>query len=90
MEASLFAGSCFSELSNDFASVLLEILVNLVTSSETLSTVRLAGVRAFAKMGCSSSHASKAYKVLISCIVFLFFRIAYRIDYRKIFNMFKK
>lgn len=69
MEASLFAGSCFCELSDDFASVLLEILVNLVTSCETLSTVRFAGVRAFAKMGCSPSQASKAYKVLIPCIV---------------------
>lgn len=87
MEASLFAGSCFCELSDDFASVLLEILVNLVTSCETLSTVRFAGVRAFAKMGCSPSQASKAYKVLIPCIMLYCMQ---SIDYHYIFNMFKE
>ncbi|XP_052182772.1 uncharacterized protein LOC127795255 isoform X2 [Diospyros lotus] len=62
VEASLFAGGCFAELSEDFGSILLEILINLVTSSETSSPVRLAGVRTLAKLGCSSSHACKAYK----------------------------
>ncbi|XP_057463465.1 uncharacterized protein LOC130753429 isoform X2 [Actinidia eriantha] len=68
VEASLFAGGCFCELSDDFASVLLEILVNLVTSSDTLSTAKLAGVRAFAKMGCSSLHANKAYKTGLTLV----------------------
>ncbi|KAL6992498.1 hypothetical protein U1Q18_010608 [Sarracenia purpurea var. burkii] len=69
VEASLFAGGFFCELSDDFASILLEILVNMVTSSETPSTVRLAGVRAFAKMGCSTSHARKAYKAGLKLVL---------------------
>uniref|UniRef100_A0A5B6ZPJ9 Integrator complex subunit 7 n=1 Tax=Davidia involucrata TaxID=16924 RepID=A0A5B6ZPJ9_DAVIN len=69
VEASLFAAGCFSELSDDFAFVLLEILVNMLTSSETLPTVRLAGVRVFAKMGCSSSLAKKAYKAGFKLVV---------------------
>ncbi|KAI8001336.1 hypothetical protein LOK49_LG09G01957 [Camellia lanceoleosa] len=69
VEAALFAGGCFCELSDDFASILLEILANLVTSSETLSTVKLVGVRAFAKMGCSSSHASKAYEAGLKLVL---------------------
>ena len=44
--------------------VVLEMLVNMVTSSETLLTIRLAGTRVFAKMGPSYSVASRAYKVL--------------------------
>ncbi|XAR59185.1 hypothetical protein NMG60_11014882 [Bertholletia excelsa] len=62
VEASLFAGLCFCKLSDDFASILLEILVNMVKSSEILPTVRLAGVRAFAKICHSSTLASKAYE----------------------------
>jgi integrator complex subunit 7 len=64
LKASLFAAGCFSELSDDFASILLEMLVNMVISSETLSAVKLAAARAFAKIGCSYSVANRAYKVL--------------------------
>ena len=60
----MFAAGCFSELADDFASVLLEMLVNIVTYSETESTVRLAAARVFVKMGCSYSVAKRAYKVL--------------------------
>lgn len=65
IKASLFAAGCFCELANDFACVVLEMLLNMVTSSETLLPIRLAGVRAFAKMGCSHSIACRAYEVLL-------------------------
>ena len=64
VRAALYAAACFCELSDDFASVVLEMLVNMVSSSQTALGVRLAGVRVFAKMGCSSSLAHRAYKVL--------------------------
>ncbi|KAK3032960.1 hypothetical protein RJ639_036131 [Escallonia herrerae] len=64
VKAALFAAGCFSELSDDFASILLEILVNILSSSEVLMAVKLAGLRALAKVGCPSSLASRAYKVL--------------------------
>ncbi|XP_059661933.1 uncharacterized protein LOC132308009 isoform X2 [Cornus florida] len=69
VKASLFAAGCFCELSDDFASVLLEMLLNILTSSETLPAVRLAGVRAFAKIGCSSSLASSAYKAGLKLVL---------------------
>ncbi|KAJ6731845.1 C1ORF73 PROTEIN [Salix purpurea] len=62
VQASLFAAGCFCELVGDFVPVVLEMLVNMVTSSETLLTTRLAGTRVFAKMGPSYSVASRAYK----------------------------
>ncbi|RVX06836.1 hypothetical protein CK203_014968 [Vitis vinifera] len=63
VRASFYAAACFCELSDDFASVILEILVNMLSSSQMMSAVRLAAVRVFAKMGCSSSLAHRAYKV---------------------------
>ncbi|KAA8537246.1 hypothetical protein F0562_027067 [Nyssa sinensis] len=69
VKASLFAAGCFSELSDDFAFVLLEILVSMLTSSETLPTVKLAGVQVFAKMGCSSSLANKVYKAGLKLVI---------------------
>ncbi|KAK3014964.1 hypothetical protein RJ639_008124 [Escallonia herrerae] len=65
VKAALFAAGCFSELSDDFASILLEILVNMLSSSEVLMAVKLAGLRALAKVGCPSSLASRAYKILL-------------------------
>ncbi|KAJ6435758.1 hypothetical protein OIU84_000889 [Salix udensis] len=62
VQASLFAAGCFCELAGDFVPVVLEMLVNMVTSSETLLTTRLAGTRVFAKMGPSYSVACRAYK----------------------------
>lgn len=64
VKASLFAAGCFCELSDDFPCVLLEMLVNMITLSETLLTIKVAGARVFAKLGCSYSIASRAYKVL--------------------------
>ncbi|KAK3189022.1 hypothetical protein Dsin_028583 [Dipteronia sinensis] len=69
VRASLFAAGCFSEIADDFASVVLEILVNIVTYSETVSAVRLAAVRIFAKMGCSYSIANRAYKTGLKLVL---------------------
>nr|GEW21222.1 ARM repeat superfamily protein [Tanacetum cinerariifolium] len=62
VKASLFAAGCFCELSDDFARVLLEMLVNMVSSSDVAFAGRIAGVRAFAKLGSSSALCSKAYE----------------------------
>ncbi|OVA09733.1 hypothetical protein BVC80_9101g272 [Macleaya cordata] len=62
VKASLFAAGCFSELSEDFACIVLEMMIKMITSPKTSSTIKLAGVRTFAKMGCSSLLASRAYK----------------------------
>ena len=64
VRASLFAASCFCELAADFASVMLEMLLNIIRSPDSSLTIKLAGVRVFAKMGSSYSVANKAYKVL--------------------------
>ncbi|XP_047308755.1 uncharacterized protein LOC124912233 isoform X1 [Impatiens glandulifera] len=69
VKASLFAAGCFSELSDDFASVFFEILVNMVTSSDLSWDVRLVGVRLFSKMGSSLTLASKAYKIGIKLLL---------------------
>ncbi|KAL2537231.1 ARM repeat superfamily protein [Forsythia ovata] len=62
VKASLFAAGCFCELSDDFSNVFLEILTRMVISLEIPRDVRLAGVRAFAKLWCPLSLADKAYK----------------------------
>lgn len=63
-KSALFAAGCFCELSDDFPCVVLEMLINMMTSSKTLSPIRLAAAQAYAKMGCSYSTATRAYKVL--------------------------
>lgn len=40
VRASFYAAACFCELSDDFASVILEILVNMLSSSQMMSAVR--------------------------------------------------
>ncbi|XP_076917946.1 uncharacterized protein LOC143578167 [Bidens hawaiensis] len=55
VRASLFAAGCFCEFSDDFACVFLEMLVRVVSSSDMAVAGRLAGVRAFAKLGRSSA-----------------------------------
>ncbi|KAK7845973.1 integrator complex subunit 7 [Quercus suber] len=62
VKASLFAAGCFSELSDDFACTVLEMLVNMLTLSETSPAVRLAGARVLAKIGCSYSVTNRAYQ----------------------------
>ncbi|PWA63347.1 ARM repeat superfamily protein [Artemisia annua] len=71
VKASLFAAGCFCELSDDFARVLLEMLVNMVSSSDVAIAGRIAGVRAFAKLGSSSVICSKAYEEGIKLILAL-------------------
>ncbi|KAJ0492770.1 putative integrator complex subunit 7 [Helianthus annuus] len=62
VKASLFAAGCFCEFSDDFACVFLEMLVKVVSSSDMPFAGRLAGVRAFAKLGRSSALSSRAYE----------------------------
>lgn len=62
VKASLFAAGCFSELSDDFANVLLQRLLHLLTADKTHSAVILAGIRAFAKLGPTPLSANRAYK----------------------------
>ncbi|GAB2285408.1 hypothetical protein Dimus_019861 [Dionaea muscipula] len=64
VEASLFAAGCISELSGDFAAVFLEMLINIVAAPNTLSVLRLAGTRTFAKMGHFPPLANKSQKFL--------------------------
>ncbi|KAL5722991.1 hypothetical protein ACHQM5_006443 [Ranunculus cassubicifolius] len=63
VKASIFTAGCFSELSQDFAYIFLEVLINKVTSSTTPNSVKLACAKAFAKMGCSLPLASRAHKI---------------------------
>nr|XP_043619573.1 uncharacterized protein LOC122591365 [Erigeron canadensis] len=62
VKASLFAAGCFCEYSDDFARVLLEMLVNMISSSDMPIAGRLAGARAFPKLGCSSALSCRAYE----------------------------
>ncbi|XP_057963438.1 uncharacterized protein LOC131154584 isoform X2 [Malania oleifera] len=69
VKASLFAAGRFCEFSVDFASVVLKILVQMVTSSKTVSAVRLAGAWAFANLGCSSPLVNKVYKTCLKLVI---------------------
>ncbi|KAF9623508.1 hypothetical protein IFM89_003124 [Coptis chinensis] len=62
VKASIFTAGCFSELSGDFACIFLEVLINMVSSSKTSITVKLACAKAFAKLGISFTLASRGYK----------------------------
>ncbi|KAK1380491.1 ARM repeat superfamily protein [Heracleum sosnowskyi] len=62
VKASLFAAGCFSELSEDFACVVLEMVVNLIQSADVPNDVRIAGVRCLGKLGRSYTLAIKAYE----------------------------
>ncbi|XP_011654519.1 uncharacterized protein LOC101204851 isoform X2 [Cucumis sativus] len=66
VKASIFAAACICQLADDFAQVFLAILVNIMTSTTSL-TIRMAGARVFAKLGCSHSMAKTAYKVQFLC-----------------------
>ncbi|XP_076890117.1 uncharacterized protein LOC143541093 isoform X2 [Bidens hawaiensis] len=69
VRASLFAAGCFCEFSDDFACVFLEMLVRVVSSADMTVAGRLAGVRAFAKLGRSSALSSTAYEEGIKLIL---------------------
>lgn len=66
MKAALFAAGCISRLSEDFACIVLEILIGIISSAETPYDVKFGAIRVFGKMRCSFSIASRAYKVLTS------------------------
>lgn len=63
VKASLFAAGCFCLLSEDFAHITLEILINIVCSTQLSYDVAIAAIRAISRMRCSSAVASRAYKV---------------------------
>ncbi|PQP93056.1 uncharacterized protein Pyn_38183 [Prunus yedoensis var. nudiflora] len=69
VQAALFAAGCFAELSEDFACVVLEMLLHMMSSPETLPAIRLAGARLFAKLGCSQSLANNAYKASLKLLL---------------------
>ncbi|XP_064954126.1 uncharacterized protein LOC135606798 isoform X3 [Musa acuminata AAA Group] len=62
VKASLFAAGCFCLLSEDFAHITLEILINIVCSTQLSYDVAIAAIRAISRMRCSSAVASRAYK----------------------------
>ncbi|XP_068664710.1 uncharacterized protein [Aristolochia californica] len=62
VKASLFAAGCFCELSEDFASFVLEVLVRMLTSSDTSSGVKQAAACAFSTMRASCFIMCRAYE----------------------------
>ncbi|KAG9454570.1 hypothetical protein H6P81_007474 [Aristolochia fimbriata] len=62
VRASLFAAGCFSELSQDFAFFVLEVLVKMLTSVDTSTIVKLAAARAFSTLRASCFITSRAYE----------------------------
>ncbi|XP_062094978.1 uncharacterized protein LOC133800890 isoform X2 [Humulus lupulus] len=63
VKAALFAAGCFCELSDDFPCIVLEILVNMMSSTQTLLPIRLGAAKVYAKMRYSYSTAIRAYKI---------------------------
>ncbi|XP_027358172.1 uncharacterized protein LOC113867222 isoform X2 [Abrus precatorius] len=63
VRASLFATGCFCEMSDDFASIALEMLFNIMNSSSASLLVKLTAARVLAKCKSSYSIAHKAYKM---------------------------
>lgn len=62
VKASIFAASCISRLSDDFAYIILTLLRTTLCSKASCS-VKIAAVRAFSKMQSSHLILSRAYKV---------------------------
>ncbi|RZC64974.1 hypothetical protein C5167_008665 [Papaver somniferum] len=62
VKASLFVVGFFSELSEDFASIVLEVMINMITSSKTTPSLKLVGACRLTCMGTSLSLANRAYK----------------------------
>ncbi|XP_064998113.1 uncharacterized protein LOC135585217 isoform X1 [Musa acuminata AAA Group] len=62
VKASLFATGCFCLLSEDFVHITLEILINIVRSTQLSYDVAIAAIHAISRMRCSSAVASRAYK----------------------------
>ncbi|KAK8946307.1 hypothetical protein KSP40_PGU004767 [Platanthera guangdongensis] len=62
VKASLFAAGCFSILSEDFACIVLKILIGIISSISRSRDVRLAAVQALANLRCSLVIRNNAYK----------------------------
>ncbi|KAK7381232.1 hypothetical protein VNO78_33763 [Psophocarpus tetragonolobus] len=62
VSASLYATGCFCEISDDFASISVEMLFNIMNSSSVSLPVKLAAARVLAKCKSSYSVAHRAYK----------------------------
>ncbi|ESW23192.1 hypothetical protein PHAVU_004G026300 [Phaseolus vulgaris] len=62
VKASLYATGCLCEISDDFASISVEMLFNIMNSSSVSLPVKLAAAQVLAKCKSSYSVAHKAYK----------------------------
>ncbi|XP_061354659.1 uncharacterized protein LOC133299235 [Gastrolobium bilobum] len=69
VRASLFAAGCFCEISDDFACITLEMLLNMMNSPAVSLPVKLDAARVFTKLKCSYSVATKAYKTGLELIL---------------------
>ncbi|KAG4958663.1 hypothetical protein JHK82_035366 [Glycine max] len=63
VRASLYATGCICEISDDFASISVEMLFNIMNSSSVSLPVKLVAARVLAKCKSSYSVAHKAYKI---------------------------
>lgn len=63
MRASLYATGCICEISDDFASISVEMLFNIMNSSSVPLPIKLDAAQVLAKCKSSYSVAYKAYKV---------------------------
>ena len=52
VRASLFAAGCFCETSDDFACITVEMLFNMMNSSEVSFPVKMAAAQVFTKFNC--------------------------------------
>ncbi|GAU40256.1 hypothetical protein TSUD_60460, partial [Trifolium subterraneum] len=68
VRASLFAAGCFCEISDDFACITLEMLLNMMNSPAVSLPIKLAAAQVFAKFKCSYSVAKKAFKIGLEMI----------------------
>ncbi|XP_072981599.1 uncharacterized protein [Typha angustifolia] len=62
VKAALFAAGCLCRLSEDFACIILKVLVNLLSSSGVPADVMVTAVRAFSNLQCTASIIWRAYK----------------------------
>nr|KYP46647.1 Integrator complex subunit 7 [Cajanus cajan] len=69
VKASLYATGCFCEISDDFASISVEMLFNIMNSSSVSLPVKLVAARVLAKCKSSYSVAHKAYKTGIELVL---------------------
>lgn len=71
----MYATGCLCEVSDDFASVSVEMLFNIMSSSSVSLPAKLAAARVLAKCKSSYSVAHKAYKVFDNFICYDIYNI---------------